>query len=493
MTATRIDPDELLPSNPEGKAASVPEFHDVVIAAINEHADEIEARVSEATDYGATGDGDTDDTSAMQRALDNSRGKVLRLRKGKYKITSTLHISTTCHRIVGDLCSRAADGGTEIMYTGTGPLFEIGSDNGHAWDAADYDGPQDQWFENLWLSHGSPDTALDMGGAIGSYKAGAYAIRDWRGGGIRLKSVGIEHFECNFWGIQSDINEFDDVTSLYSHYGIYAGPRSDQFTLRNLYSFFCDQAVTIDGEVNGFRLVDPQIVGCGTATKCAVDIAMGASGVRIVRPWFEHLQGYTGTNQAGFVAAGITAGYGNNTNSAKKIAVENAQVLTNVIGAASHTRCIIRLGKANDVRLYNPASAVGTSDGLNLDAWIIAPSGTSYSSSDSSCFVFGSDASSPPAEAFANEGSGSPFFQLFADHGSTGMTLYTGGTLTVYGHETATGRIYGIDGLQLKTVAGAVSDGSFTASPPDGTIAIDTTNSKIYVRIGGTWKSVTVT
>lgn len=48
-------------------------------------------------------------------------------------------------------------------------------------------------------------------------------------------------------------------------------------------------------------------------------------------------------------------------------------------------------------------------------------------------------------------------------------------------------------GITTKVVAGAVSDGSFTGlTPASGTIAIDTTNSKIYVRVGTTWKSVTV-
>ena len=48
------------------------------------------------------------------------------------------------------------------------------------------------------------------------------------------------------------------------------------------------------------------------------------------------------------------------------------------------------------------------------------------------------------------------------------------------------------DGVTTKVVAGAVSDGSFTVTPASGTIAVDTSNSKIYVRVGSTWKSVTV-
>lgn len=49
-----------------------------------------------------------------------------------------------------------------------------------------------------------------------------------------------------------------------------------------------------------------------------------------------------------------------------------------------------------------------------------------------------------------------------------------------------------LDGITTKVVAGTVSDGSFTATPASGTIAIDTTNSLIYVRVGSTWKSVAV-
>lgn len=46
-------------------------------------------------------------------------------------------------------------------------------------------------------------------------------------------------------------------------------------------------------------------------------------------------------------------------------------------------------------------------------------------------------------------------------------------------------------GIVAFTKAGAPVDGDFN-SPQDGLLAIDTTNSKIYVRIGGVWKAVTV-
>lgn len=46
-----------------------------------------------------------------------------------------------------------------------------------------------------------------------------------------------------------------------------------------------------------------------------------------------------------------------------------------------------------------------------------------------------------------------------------------------------------LDGISTLVKSGAVTDADFRATPPSGTIAIDTANSKIYVRMGATWKS----
>lgn len=47
-------------------------------------------------------------------------------------------------------------------------------------------------------------------------------------------------------------------------------------------------------------------------------------------------------------------------------------------------------------------------------------------------------------------------------------------------------------GLTLKTVAGVVSDSNFDVDQ-SGNMALDTTNSRLYVRVGSTWKYVTLT
>ncbi|WP_433258040.1 glycosyl hydrolase family 28-related protein [Streptosporangium sp. CA-135522] len=41
----------------------------------------------------------------------------------------------------------------------------------------------------------------------------------------------------------------------------------------------------------------------------------------------------------------------------------------------------------------------------------------------------------------------------------------------------------------LRLVAGPVSDSSFTRPPVDGTLAVDSTNNRLYVRVGGRWRS----
>jgi parallel beta-helix repeat protein len=48
------------------------------------------------------------------------------------------------------------------------------------------------------------------------------------------------------------------------------------------------------------------------------------------------------------------------------------------------------------------------------------------------------------------------------------------------------------NGLASKVKAGTPSDADFAAAPPDGTIIGDSTGTKIWIRLGGAWKSVAV-
>ncbi len=59
---------------------------------------------------------------------------------------------------------------------------------------------------------------------------------------------------------------------------------------------------------------------------------------------------------------------------------------------------------------------------------------------------------------------------------------------------TATGQVLATtDGLATKVVAGVISDGSFTTSPSNGMVGIDSSNGRIYFRYGGAWHYVAQT
>lgn len=65
----------------------------------------------------------------------------------------------------------------------------------------------------------------------------------------------------------------------------------------------------------------------------------------------------------------------------------------------------------------------------------------------------------------------------------TAVGVYTPGTTTLVSG------IDGLGGVQTRTKAGAPVDGDFR-NAVSGLIAVDTTNSRLYCRVGGTWKSV---
>ena len=46
--------------------------------------------------------------------------------------------------------------------------------------------------------------------------------------------------------------------------------------------------------------------------------------------------------------------------------------------------------------------------------------------------------------------------------------------------------------VATKQKAGAPVDGDWAAAPPNGTLVVDSTNNKIWARVGGTWKGVVI-
>lgn len=390
--------------------------------------------VANALAFGAVGDGVTNDAAALQRAINASYGRPLVLPYGQqFNLgTTPLIITSRCSIIVGGFGERNNIRGTQILYSGVGAAIQYGTDNGHSWDAGDYDGPQDHIIENLWISHSSPDTAL-ISAPGKSYKAGAYGIWDWRCGGIRMRNVGIEGFEANFVGVQSDINTFDTISSFYSKYGFYFGPRSDQNTVRDLYAFFCDRAVTID-RAGQTRLITPQLVFCGHSTASPVEIRQGSHGTVLIAPWLENSgSGYQGTDGLSMISAGEVAGYGPGgsiqspggtptTTACQGLDVLDPHCYNIIAGGASHKRYLLSVNKCTQARISHPTEYINSSLN-NFDALVGVQAANSPSSAD--CQVHVSD---PPltmtlSKIFQNLGGGSPVFTVNAENTINSATL----------------------------------------------------------------------
>lgn len=228
-------------------------------------------------DFGATGDGTTDDTAAIQAAIDylgsiiswpvsTSRGRLrpaLYFPAGVYKVSSSITISYSSLVIFGDgpLDSLVA------WYGGNTPVFDIGTFSTTPADI--FLGPQDHWFTNIRIQHSSPGTAGSRSGQ---------GIRTSGGGGLRLNNVSVLGFA---YGINSpyggDFNNYYSATAETCDVGFYQGPGGQQFYTNSLNAYLCVEGFVMDrcgqGEHDLF-------IGNSPATACVVIEAPSATTTR---------------------------------------------------------------------------------------------------------------------------------------------------------------------------------------------------------------------
>lgn len=67
------------------------------------------------------------------------------------------------------------------------------------------------------------------------------------------------------------------------------------------------------------------------------------------------------------------------------------------------------------------------------------------------------------------------------------------GRISVTGEATFKGLVDTQGGIVLKRVSGPVSNSSFAKSPPSGTMALDVSNNRLYVKVGANWRYVGLT
>ena len=260
------------------------------------------------------------------------------LNHGNYR-TEQLNILSETFSFEGRASERSeqddeGSSGTVIEFHGnTGSLFELGTDSGNPWDSIEYDGIQGFKLKNLRIVNRSPlrTTELNCRKTISDfyYSIGSFGIKDWRGGHVELNDVQFEGFEYSVWGIQSDHNKFTDFRQSYCKYGVYLGPRSDQFVAYGFSSFFCDTVMIVD-RASVINVYSCQTVVCGSELDYTVRIKKGSSSVNFQSPWLENFSGEI--DCLPFFDVGALDGYDTTTTAVNTVNIINPHVATNSEG-----------------------------------------------------------------------------------------------------------------------------------------------------------------
>lgn len=397
-----------------------------------------------------------DETPAVQAAMTANPGGTIFFHQASHKFKTTVQVSAVGTTFSGTSGNRASSNGTELKFEPETPqpFFRLGTDDAGAWDANSYNGTGSKTtFKNLDIQMAGALRATPLAQA-GNYAPGCNGIEDWRGGSINIEDCIIEGFENNFWGIQSDFNNFTRLTSLYSKYGIYAGPKCDQFTINDLYSFYCNTAVTID-RASTVVLNSPRFVICGSTTEYPVNVKQGSFSVVVNAPWCENFTGVT--NQIGFFGVGIEAGYAGNTAPVGGFEV-NSPLIATGIGSPGSVKYLIVLGKAARTILRLPTAGAGISLGTNLTNLTAFAAGFDHSTSGSTLHAFVCDNFAPSSVA-VNLGTGS--HQVYIDKQSSGAHMLTNplGRFDI-------GRFGGVTGAELLRVCTENSPGQVIMQAP---------------------------
>lgn len=419
-------------------------------------------------DYGAVGDGVTDDTAAVQAALtaaatsNGIRTVVFPAHTASqgYRITSTLTITNRGLNLIGQ--SRAR--GTVILSEVAGPLFANGTDNGQPWDGVFYDGVQSLYMRDLTLQAKGGVTALANG--TGNYLAGSIGLADWRGGDVQLERVTFSGFEQGFFGVQSDLNRWTGVEFSSCKTGAYLGPRCDQLTATACYAFLCDRALDLD-RVSGARFIGCQFVGNGTDTINPIRVrsawTAASHGVLFDACWFEHVQGWSGTVEA-FVEVGV----GDSVTS-KDVHFRNPTVLTN--SSTPRASYLVKVDRGDNVSVVDPAGLLWT----NLSALVRFTGTTSPSA-----LLMARNALGAAAFSTSNGGSGSPSVTIlqWGAEGTAGGVTLGGGKITA-GQAVFTGRSSFGAASQTLAANGAVTVDANAANRHVITLQANATSSSI--------------
>jgi hypothetical protein len=257
--------------------------------------------------FGAVGDGVQDDTAALQELINKTPDySILHIPSGRYKITSTLQIRKQGVRIFGIHKGRYRQGKgvTSIEYYGAGPCFQIGDES-----LPSFSGFQNVQFHDLAIRYEGTDRAalnnpFSQEVKRGYYGKGTLGIQDWKGGGVTLDNVLIEHFETAFWGYESDVDLFNCTEINYNKTGIHLQNRSSQFTSLALFTLGNDTALDLNSS-NGARFLASQHIKDGSSSDIPIRID-DFMNAEFIGCWFEGLSLEHRVTVPSFIQIGAT-------------------------------------------------------------------------------------------------------------------------------------------------------------------------------------------
>ncbi|MBP1307104.1 hypothetical protein JOD82_000119 [Paenibacillus sp. 1182] len=257
--------------------------------------------------FGAAGDGIQDDTAALQELINKTPDySILHIPSGRYKITSTLQIRKQGVRIFGIHKGRYRQGKgvTSIEYYGTGPCFQIGDES-----LPSFSGFQNVQFHDLSIRYEGADRStlnnpFSQSVKRGYYGKGTLGIQDWKGGGVALDNVLIEHFETAFWGYESDVNLFKCTEINYNKTGIHLQNRSSQFTSIALFTLGNDTALDLNSS-NGARFLASQHIKDGSSNDIPI-LINDFMNAEFIGCWFEGLSREHKMTVPSFIQIGAT-------------------------------------------------------------------------------------------------------------------------------------------------------------------------------------------
>jgi hypothetical protein len=383
--------------------------------------------------YGAKGDGVTDDTTAIQAALAavGAGGNTVYFPAGTYLLSAGLAIPARTH------LRGAGMGGTTLRKTASFPMLKFwGTAAGEA-THIHYSGAIDLLLDG----NGFTGTMLDL---VYCTRLDFYNIHCIANLDITIDTV--EIYDSRFYNVSCDVCGSTTQPAVRigssratSGFG-FSGDSTNQLMFFGiLVETWKAGAIVMDPGVGGVLLHQIYFFGMKIESMTVRGPAIVVSGntrdVHMDDVWV-----YMGTFDTGFSTAqnAITL-YGDRNINLREVFMANDTVAT----------------IANGIEIWNVGAYVDQ--------------------------VYGNMTTAPTGSLVA----------------ITGGTNYTLGHITLVGPGTLfTGNLTTsqIISRPIRSVAGVVSDASFTYIPLIGTLAVDVTNNKLYVKTAAaTWKSVTVT